>query len=74
MGHPVLWLDERQWATRSSVGERKTMGYPPFLLANEGRWATRLSVAGHYAVILSPWLGGWLVTRMRAGLGLRFIA
>jgi hypothetical protein len=26
------------------------------------------------AVTLSPWLGGWLVTSIRTGLALRFIA
>jgi hypothetical protein len=31
-------------------------------------------VARDYAVILSPWLGGWLVTRIRADLALRLIA
>jgi hypothetical protein len=32
------------------------------------------AVAFDYAVILSPWLGGWLVTTKRAGAVLRLIA
>jgi len=39
-------------------------------------WATRFCgwLDALYAVILSPWLGGWLVTRKRAGAVLRLMA
>jgi hypothetical protein len=56
--HPLRY-DRKGWATR--------------FLAIERGWAIGLSVGG-YTVMRSPWLGGWLVTSIRTGLVLRFIA
>jgi hypothetical protein len=43
-------------------------------LRSEGLGEIDTAVAFDYAVILSPWLGGWLVTRKRAEAVLRLIA
>jgi len=57
--HPLRW-------------NRKGMGHPVWWrMIDDGSFGF---VAGDYTVILSPWLGGWLVTRKRAGAVLRLLA